>query len=249
MADSPSNFPNGVRTASLTQLDETPGDDTATTVLLCGAYLLDQARPHPLFAELPPLIQLPARVGVRPRLRAAVDLLGVELERPGHGSEAIVPALLDVLLLYMIRAWFDEHSAHSGWVGALRDSALLAALQAIHSEPGRPWTVESLGAAADLSRASFARRFTSMVGQPPLTYLTWWRMTVAARIFRETSSPVRQVAESVGYGSEFAFAKAFKREYGSGPGQYRRIASAPAGLPASTSADVPAATAATRPTR
>jgi AraC-like DNA-binding protein len=228
LADSPFHVPAEPRTASLLQLDEAPTDETATTVLLCGAYLLDQARPHPLFAELPALIHLPARVGVRPRLRSAVDLLGAELDRPGHGSEAIIPALLDVLLLYMLRAWFDEHSAHTGWVGALGDSALLTSLRAIHSEPNRPWTVESLGAAAGLSRASFAGRFSSMVGQPPLTYLTWWRMTVAARLLRETSNSMRQVAESVGYRSEFAFAKAFKREYGTGPGQYRRIAAASA---------------------
>lgn len=231
LADNPSRIPAGPGAASLPELTEEPRDDSATTVLLCGAYLLDQARPHPLFAELPAVIYLPARVGVHPRLRSAVDLLGMELERPGHGSDAVVPALLDVLLLYMLRAWFAEQTGNTGWVAALGNPAVQTSLRAIHSEPGRPWTVQSLAAVAGLSRASFARRFSSLVGQPPLAYLTWWRMTVAARLLRETSSPVRRVSENVGYSSEFAFAKAFKREYGAGPGEYRR------NRPASTSTE------------
>ncbi|MDG4863395.1 helix-turn-helix transcriptional regulator, partial [Streptomyces sp. T-3] len=90
--------------------------------------------------------------------------------------------------------------------------------------PARPWTVEDLGARAGLSRAAFARRFTALVGQPPLAYLTWWRMTTAGRLLREADAPLRTVAEQAGYTSEFAFAKAFKREYGMAPGQYRKRA-------------------------
>jgi AraC-like DNA-binding protein len=82
--------------------------------------------------------------------------------------------------------------------------------------------VETLGAEAGLSRAAFARRFSALVGQPPLAYLTWWRMTTAARLLRETDSPLSTVAKQTGYTSEFAFARAFKREYGTAPGGYRR---------------------------
>jgi AraC-like DNA-binding protein len=96
------------------------------------------------------------------------------------------------------------------------------ALRAIHAEPGRAWTVAELGAAGGLSRAAFARRFTALVGEPPLTYLTWWRMTTAGRLLRSDDLSLRQIAERTGYTSEFAFAKAFKREYGVPPGQYRR---------------------------
>jgi AraC-like DNA-binding protein len=207
-------------------LDATENEDgPADTVLLCGAYVLDQSRPHPLLAELPELIHFPARVGRHPELRSAVDLLGAELERPRPGADAIVPALLDMLLLYLLRAWYDEQAGHhtaSGWAAALLDPAVSAALHALHHDPARPWTVETLGAEAGLSRAAFARRFSALVGQPPLAYLTWWRMTTAARLLRETDSPLSTVAKQTGYTSEFAFARAFKREYGTAPGGYRR---------------------------
>jgi AraC-like DNA-binding protein len=95
-------------------------------------------------------------------------------------------------------------------------------LQAIHREPARPWTVATLAAEARLSRAPFARRFTTLIGQPPLTYLTWWRMTTAARLLRQNDAPLSAIAADVGYTSEFAFANAFKLRYGTAPGRYRR---------------------------
>jgi AraC-like DNA-binding protein len=190
-------------------------------VLLCGAYFMDQTRAHPLLAELPEVIHLPARLGRYPSLRGAVDLLGTELESPRPGSDAIVPALLDTLLLYVLRAWYDEHH-HHGWAGALSDPGISAALKAIHGKPEHPWTVEELGAEAGLSRAAFSKRFGVLVGQPPLTYLTWWRMTTAARLLRDSDAPLGSVAAKTGYASEFAFAKAFKRTYGVAPGGYRR---------------------------
>lgn len=205
----------------------------AATVLLCGAYLLDRSRTHPLLADLPEVVHLPARVGRHPGLRAAVDLLGGELEQPRPGGDAMLPALLDVLLLHMLRAWFGERSADgaaTGWAAALRDPAVAAALRGIHGDPGRQWTVEELGRRAGLSRAAFARRFAALVGQPPLAYLTWWRMTLAARLLRDSDAPLAAIARRVGYTSEFAFAHAFKREYGSAPGGFRQP-SATAGDP------------------
>jgi AraC-like DNA-binding protein len=198
----------------------------AATVMLCGAYLLDRSRTHPLLDDLPEVIHLPARVGHHPGLRAAVDLLGGELEQPRPGSDAMLPALLDVLLLHILRAWFDEQSAHgvaTGWAAALRDPAVAAGLRAIHSDPGRPWTVAELASHAGLSRAAFARRFAALVGQPPQAYLTWWRLTLAARLLHDTDAPLATVARMVGYTSEFAFAHAFKRELGLAPGGFRRI--------------------------
>lgn len=225
LADSASASLRGAPQESLTEPGsgkEAPEPD-ASTVLLCGAYLLERSRPHPLLAELPDIIHLPARVGRHPSLRAAIDLLGGELDQPGPGSDAVVSGLLDVLLLYILRAWYaDQPHPESGWAAALADSAITAALNAIHGEPGRAWTVEELGRRAGLSRAAFARRFSALVGQPPLAYLTWWRMTTAARLLRDTGAPLSAVAARTGYTSEFAFAKAFKREFGTAPGGYRR---------------------------
>ncbi|OMI36112.1 AraC family transcriptional regulator [Streptomyces sparsogenes DSM 40356] len=207
------------------------------TVLLCGAYLLDRLRPHPLLAELPQVLHIPARLGRHPELRSAVELLGGELERPRPGASAVLTSLLDMLLLYVLRAWYEEQSgrAGTGWAAALHDRPVSEALRAIHRDPAHPWTVETLGQAAGLSRAAFARRFTALAGRSPLAYLTWWRMTLAARLLRESELPLRAVAERSGYTSEFAFAKAFKREYGVAPGGYRRRGQESEAAPAATS--------------
>lgn len=204
-----------------------PAAGAPTTVTLCGAYELDPARTHPLLHDLPELVHFPAHLGRHPELRATVDLLAAELERPRLGTDAIVPALLDMLLLHILRAWLDRQPApgeSAGWAAALNDPTTATALQAIHRDPARPWTVATLAAEAGLSRAPFARRFTALVGQPPLTYLTWWRMTTAARLLRQSDAPLGTIAAKVGYTSEFAFANAFKRQYGTAPGRYRRTA-------------------------
>ncbi|MDN3355219.1 AraC family transcriptional regulator [Actinomadura sp. DC4] len=217
-------------TPSVDPLAELPDDrersEDGASVLLCGAYLLDRTRLHPLMAELPEVIHLPARVGRHPSLRAAIDLLGAELERRRPGADTALSALLDALLVYMVRGWLDERPERpghaAGWAAALRDPAVAAALGGMHGDPARRWTVADLGEQAGLSRAAFSRRFTALVGRTPLGYLTWWRMTVAAGLLRESDAPLGAVAVRVGYTSEFAFANAFKREYGVAPGRYRR---------------------------
>jgi AraC-like DNA-binding protein len=191
-------------------------DAPGAVTMLCGAYLLNQARPHPLITELPELI----RLAVTPTLATVLALLDEELTERRPGTDTVAQSLLDTLLLHTLRAWFAR-TGTTGWAHALQDRAVGAALDAIHTDPAHPWTVEQLGARAGLSRAAFARRFTALVGQPPLAYLTWWRMTTAGHLLRTTDAPLRTVATRTGYLSEFAFAKAFKREYGLSPGHYR----------------------------
>lgn len=195
------------------------------SLLVCGAYQLGRTRPHPLLAELPNLLLL--RADETPGLAAAVALLGAELEETRAGQDGVVPALVDAMLLLILRGWIERSArtaADIGWPGALTDRAISVALAALHDDPGRAWTVADLGDRAGLSRSAFAQRFTTLVGEPPLTYLTWWRMTVAGRLLRDSDAPLSVVAEQVGYASEFAFAKAFKREFGIAPGRYRREA-------------------------
>lgn len=99
-----------------------------------------------------------------------------------------MPALIDMLLLYVLRAWLDEQPSDTiGWANALRDPAITTTLRQIHRHPDKPWTVVDLATQAGLSRAAFAKRFTTIVGQTPLAYLTWWRMTTAARMLRESA--------------------------------------------------------------
>ncbi|WP_304450945.1 AraC family transcriptional regulator [Nocardiopsis sp. YSL2] len=192
-------------------------------VTVGGSYHSCTNRRHPLLTELPRVVHLPHRVGARPELAAAVDLLGGELDRPREGSDAIIPSLLDMLLLFILRAYLEEQGqAHScGWVGALRDPAVSAAVRAVHEDPAHPWSVAELGERAGLSRAAFSKRFTGMVGQSPLAYVTWWRLTIAAHLLRKGDLPLSAIAAQVGYGSQFAFANAFKREFGLPPGRYR----------------------------
>jgi AraC-like DNA-binding protein len=228
LADSPSTRP----TSPACRADQpgiprfaadTVGDtSTAASVTLCGAYELDPGVVHPLLRDLPELVHLRAHLGQHPQLRATVDLLAGELLRPRLGTDALIPALLDTLLLHILRSCWSDPPHTRGWAAALDDPATSTALRAIHNDPARPWTVATLAAEARLSRAPFAARFTDLVGQPPIAYLTWWRLTSAARRLRATDEPVRMIASSVGYTSEFAFANAFKRRYGTAPGAYRR---------------------------
>lgn len=190
----------------------------ARTVLLSGAYRLEPLAPHPLLATLPDLVYLPSRR--RLGLHAAVDLLGAEVEQQEPGAEAIVSSLVDTLLIYILRAWLEDHP--TGWSRAMADPAIGPILSRVHRDPAFPWTVDQLAAEAGLTRATFTRRFTALIGEPPLAYVTRWRMTTAARLLRKQDAPLAAVARQVGYTSEFAFAEAFKRHYGQAPGRYRQ---------------------------
>ncbi|WP_372411451.1 AraC family transcriptional regulator [Streptomyces luteireticuli] len=197
--------------------------DGDSTVLLSGSYELDMARAHPLLAGFPELVHVPSRQGPHPSLHAVVALLGDEFRAPLPGTDAAVPLLLDLLLLYLMRVWYERpHGGGTGWCRALADPAVGRAVHAMHDHPSRAWTVADLAAVAGLSRAAFARRFTSLVGRPPLTYLTWWRLTLAAQLLRSSDAPLAAIAQRIGYASQFAFAEAFRRAYGTAPGRYRK---------------------------
>lgn len=201
---------------------ELVGTKGAVTETLCAAYFLDRGRTHPLLRELPPLIHLPAVAGARTSLKQAVDLLGMELASDRHGASVIVPALIDALLLLILREWIENQATEGHWAAALNDPTILAALRAIHSRPEEPWTVASLARGCGSSRAAFAAKFKTAVGMPPLAYLRWWRLTSASRELRTTTTTIGAVARNAGYTSEFAFSKAFRREFGSSPQRYRQ---------------------------
>jgi AraC-like DNA-binding protein len=190
--------------------------------LLCGKYRLDRSRTHPLLAELPQVVHLPHRAGEHPELRAAVDLLARELDERRPGSCLALPSLLDLLLIYLVRARMAE--AETGaWPAVLNDPVTTAALRALHSDPAAPWTAGRLAAEAGVSRATLARRFTSLVGRPPMAYLTWWRLTLAATRLRASDAPLATVARQTGYASPYALSHAFSREFGITPGRYRNL--------------------------
>ncbi|WP_019927583.1 AraC family transcriptional regulator [Nocardia sp. BMG111209] len=198
------------------------GNDSGTAEFeaLCGKYRLHRQGRHPLVAELPPIIHLPARLGEHPELRAAIDLLAAEADQRRPGSCVAVPSLLDLLLVYMIRAWMAE-SRTGTWPAALTDPVTAAALRALHTDPDAPWTNDRLAVEIGVSRATLTRRFAALVGRPPMGYLTWWRLTRSAALLRDTTEPLATVADRAGYATAYAFSHAFKKQFGTAPGRYR----------------------------
>ncbi|MFD4791711.1 cupin domain-containing protein [Streptomyces sp. NPDC058459] len=206
--------------------------DRYETEMLCGKYWLDCSRMHPLMAELPEVVHLPSRVSSHLELRAAIDLLAGELDEMRPGSCVALPSLLDLLLVYMIRAWMTE-AAGGAWPRVLGDPVAAAALRALHSNPAAPWSNDRLAAEAGVSRPTLARRFTTLVGRPPMAYLTWWRVIRAATLLRDTPDTLATIADRVGYGSPYALSHAFQREFGTTPGRYRAQAAERSALTAS----------------
>lgn len=202
---------------------DVPTGDGARTTLLCGSYVFAGEGVNPLLRGLPPLLHVPAALIAGTPLAAAVGLLTTEAERGDAGSAVVVDRLVDLLFVYALRAWLDLQgdAGTPTWFGALHDPVVGPALRAIHEDPALPWTVADLARRSGLSRAPFGRRFTAAVGEAPLTYVTRWRMTVAADLLAH-GDRIAAVAQQVGYDNEFAFAKAFKRVRGVAPGQHRR---------------------------
>jgi len=160
-------------------------------------------------------------------LDASLRLLAAELVHEPPGAAMAVHRLVDVLVLQLLRAWMAQDHRLDGvqWhPTAAADETVTAALDLIHTDPARPWTIGTLAAEVGLSRAAFVRRFSAVVGQPPSTYLTRWRLATAANHLRGTSEPLVTIAREVGYSSEFTFSRAFHRAYGQRPGRYRAAA-------------------------
>jgi AraC-like DNA-binding protein len=191
--------------------------------VVCGAFRWACGGPHPLMRLLPPFLRVPQSAVARSRaLSSTLALLTIELDEKGPGTSGLVDRLMDVLFVYVVRTWLAEQpDGAAGWLGALRDRQMGMALAAIHEQPERRWTNASLASLVGLSRASFARRFTSLVGVPPLAYLTQWRLSLAARRLQTSDESLARIAADVGYESEFAFSRAFKRAHGAPPSHYR----------------------------
>lgn len=217
--------------AALVELDEMIADQQrrpvtpsrVVTTLVCGAFKCEGG-PSPLFALLPPALHVTAAdIRRTPSLDATLRLLLDEMDGARAGGEVLADRLVDALLIYVLRWWVERKAEGSaGWLGALTDPAVGSVIARVHLEPTRRWTVEELGAEAGMSRAVFARRFTQLVGMPPLAYLTRWRIELARRRLRDGAASVAEIAAAVGYDSEFSFSRAFKREVGVPPSAYRQ---------------------------
>jgi AraC-like DNA-binding protein len=192
-------------------------DPDGSTMLLSGTYELDGEISRRLLGALPALLVLPGDAWDSP----LVGLLGEEIVKDEPGQEVVLDRLLDLLLIAVLRAWFSRPGAAPAWYRANGDPVVGRALRLLHNNPSHPWTVATLAAEVGVSRAALARRFTELVGEPPMAFLTGWRLALAADLLREPDATVGAVARQVGYGSPFALSTAFKRVRGVSPRQHR----------------------------
>lgn len=190
----------------------------SSTVVVSSAYPLGGHTGSPLLDALPPVLHLSADQTPH----ALLDAIAQEIPVDEPGQEIVLDRLLDALLIRTLRTWIGQSGgAEPSWFRALEDPVAGAALKRFHERPDHPWTVAGLAAALGVSRAGLARRFKERVGQPPLTYLTHWRMSLAATMLRDPGTAVTEIARQVGYSDPYAFATAFKRLHGSTPSDYR----------------------------
>lgn len=188
------------------------------TVMLIGTYPVLGEIGGRLPAALPPLLTLGADVWECP----LTPFLAQEIVRDEPGQEVVLDRLLDLLVIAALRAWFARPDAAApAWYRALADPVVGRALRLLQDEPAHPWTVASLAARTGVSRAALARRFTDLVGEPPMSYLTGRRLALASDLLRDTDDTLAAIARKVGYGSSFALSTAFKRVYGVSPQAHR----------------------------
>lgn len=193
----------------------------ARSEVVCGAVSFSGLGVGRLLRSLPPVLRA-GHGDDAPWMRAAFDVIGRESRHPRPGSDVVTARLADVLVVQVVRSWLESGAHGSGWVAGLRDPQVGRALAAFHADPAAPWTLASLAAEAGMSRSAFADRFRAVLDEPPMAYVTSWRMDLAARLVRERELPLARVAERVGYQSEAAFNRAFRRAHRMPPGAFAR---------------------------
>ncbi|UGQ14653.1 AraC family transcriptional regulator [Yinghuangia sp. ASG 101] len=212
--------PEGVEVSELTTLGVRSFGNApdGRTILLTGTYTMEGEISRRLLDALPMLVVVRENEWDCP----IIPLLADEIVKDEPGQEAVLDRLLDLLLIAVLRAWFARPEAEApAWFRANSDAVVGRALRMLHNNPAHQWTVANLAAAVGVSRAALARRFADLLGEPPMTYLTGWRLALAADLLREPDATVGSVAQQVGYGSPFALSTAFKRVRGMSPKEFR----------------------------
>jgi AraC-like DNA-binding protein len=199
------------------------GGDGERTVMICGLFQFDDPSARRLIALLPKAFRLETGTGPQADwVQSTLQLIAVEARAMNPGGATIITRLADVLVVNAIRSWLVNADAPDlGWLGALRDPAIGRAITGIHRDPGRDWTLDSLSAEACMSRSAFSARFSELVGEPPMQHLARLRMDVARRRLGDGAT-VTEVALNLGYRSEAAFSRAFKRFAGHAPSELKR---------------------------
>ena len=211
------------------------GGGGSVTRLVCGYLACDARLAAMLLAGLPALVRVSVRgsnAGIW--LEASVRYALAEARSPRPGGAGVLAKLAEVLFIEVLRLYMNDQSqGRTGWLAGLRNRIVGAALSSLHTRPAHPWTLEELAQAANTSRSVLAEKFQQLVGTSPMQYLTQWRMLLAANLLCRSNAPLARIAEDVGYQTDTAFSRAFRREYGVPPAVWRRrqatAASDPAG--------------------
>lgn len=200
------------------------GGGGATTTLVCGYLACDRRFARLLLAGLPRLVKVPVRRSAAGAwLEGSVRYALVEARSPRPGGAGVLAKLAEVLFIEVLRLHIHEQrEGRTGWLAAMGDRVVGAALQAVHARPSEAWTLESLARAAGSSRSVLAERFQQLVGTAPMQYLTQWRMLLAANLLARSHAPLARIAQDVGYQTDTAFSRAFRREFGAPPATWRR---------------------------
>jgi AraC-like DNA-binding protein len=198
------------------------GGGGAPTTIVCGSLSFDRSSVKPITQLLPSFILIRADQAHTLALHNTMQALASEMAQQAPGSEVVATRLAEVLFIQALRAHIasEVEWRNKGWLRAIFDPQMGTALSAIHDSVNAPWTVESLAEAAGMSRSAFAARFKALLGQAPLEYVTEWRMQKAMQLLEQRDKKLIDVARSVGYESDAAFSKAFKRVVGASPGEY-----------------------------
>ena len=191
--------------------------------MVCGAVRLEHPAARNLIRALPASIVVGAGAPGAEWIQSTLRLLAAEAGHPRPGGETVITRLADIIVIQALRAWIEsDPGARTGWLGALRDPLIGKAIALVHDDPARDWTVAALATELAMSRSAFAARFTELVGEPAMRYVTSWRMHVALAALQDGGTTIAQLADQLGYRSEAAFARAFKRVIGTSPGAVRR---------------------------
>jgi len=198
------------------------GGDGPVTTIVGGRFLFDDPGHPPVLDLLPSIVHFKASATELNAMQATVQLLAAEVADPALGSPLVVDRLADIFFVQTLRAYVGStNSRDVRWLGAVADAQIGRALRVLHEKPEQAWTIEALADAVNMSRSAFALRFKQLVGEAPMEYLTRCRLHKAERLLRESDMSIALIAERIGYESEAAFGKAFKRQIGLPPGQYR----------------------------
>jgi AraC-like DNA-binding protein len=204
------------------------GSGAQRTQFICGFLGCDRVPCNPVLDSLPAMVHLRAAAGSTDRMRHLVEFALCELREPSSGGPGVQLRLAELMFVEVVRRHLETAArAQTGWLAGLHDPLVARTLSLLHSAPARRWTLEDIAAQTGTSRSVLAERFAHFVGQPPMQYLTQWRMQLATRLLTEPGArKVAAVAEAVGYESEAAFSRAFKKCAGVAPGAWRLRAAA-----------------------